>query len=47
MKKSKRDKRLEAFEVLRAASNARVISMEDDICVEVEGRYELHRARLG
>ena len=47
MKKRKRDKRLEAFEVLRVAANARVRSMEEDICVEVEGRYELHRMRLG
>ena len=47
IKKRKRDKRLEAFEILRAAANARVRSMEEDICVEVEGRYELHRARLG
>ena len=47
MKKRKRDKHLKAFEVLRVAANARVRSMEEDICAEVEGRYELHRMRLG
>ena len=46
MKKRKRDKHLKAFEVLRVAANARVRSMEEDICAEVKGRYELHRTRL-
>ena len=40
--KRKRDKRLEAFEVLRASAYARVRTMEDEITSEVEGRFELH-----
>ena len=47
MMKRKRDKHVEAFEVLRVAANARVRSIEEDIYSEVEGRYELHRIRLG
>ena len=37
----------QAFEVLREAAHERVRAMEEDIYSEVEGRYELHRMRLG
>ena len=46
-KKRKRDKCLEVFEILREAAHERVRAMEDDITGEVEGRFELHRMRLG
>ena len=47
MRKRKRDKCLKVFEVVRVAANARVRSIEEDIYSEVEGRFELHRMRLG
>ena len=47
LRKRKRYKRLEAFEVLRISAHVRVRSIEEDVTSEVEGRFELHRARLG
>ena len=47
LQKRKRDKHLEAFEVLRVAAHERVRAIEEDIHNEVEGRFELHRLRLG
>ena len=41
-RKRKRDKRLEAFEVLRISAHVRVRSIEEDVTSEVEGRFELH-----
>ena len=47
LRKRKREKRLEAFEVLKVAAYARVRSMEEEVTAEVEARFELHQARLG
>ena len=47
LRKRKRDKCLKAFEVLRVAAHERVRAIEEDIHNEVEGRFELHRLRLG
>ena len=42
LRKRKREKRLEAFEVLKVAAYARVRSIEEDISSEVEARFELY-----
>ena len=47
LRKRKRENRLEAFEVIKLAAYARVMSLEEEVTAEVEARYELHRARLG
>merc|ERR1712089_10081 len=47
MKKRKRGRRLEAFEILKQAAFERVALLDDEVIPEVEARYELHCARLG
>ena len=47
LRKRKREKRREAFEVIKLAAYARVRSMEEEVTAEVEARFELHRARQG
>ena len=46
-RKRKRERRLEAFEILKVAAYSRVRSMKEEVTAEVEARFELHRARLG
>ena len=47
LQKRKCDKRLEIFEKLREAADAKIRAMEMDIYGELEGRFEAHRRRLG
>ena len=47
LRKCKREKRLEAFKVLKVAAYARVRSIEEEVSDEVEAPFELHQARLG
>ena len=47
MKKRKRGRRLEAFEILKHAAFAKVRELDDEVTAEIEARYELYRARLG
>ena len=47
LKKRKRDKHLEVFEILKDAAHERIRAMEEDIYGEVESRFENHRRRLG
>ena len=47
MKKRKRGRRLEAFEILKHAAYAKVREVDDEVTAEIEAWYEMYRARLG
>ena len=47
MKKHKRGRHLEAFEILKHAAFDKVRELDNEVTAEIEARYELYRALIG